>query len=653
MAAASVVLAGVTLSGDTTVAHPREPKASGVGRLAPLPNAKGIDGRVPNVRSLTVVAFTGVDCPVAKKLGPTLARLEDEYRSQGVEFIFVNPTEAETVEQMRADVARLNYDGVYVRDASQQWVAALGAKTTTEVFLIDANRTILYRGAIDDQYGISSALPEPRNRYLADALDAAIAGKPIPVAATWAPGCVLEAPVPAKPVAATYHNRISRIIQQSCLPCHSEGGVAPFRLDRYGDVKSRAPMIQYAIQQGIMPPWGAKPEPEGLSKWRNDRTVPQADKDALAEWIAAGMPEGNAKDAPAPLPKPESEWVIGKPDAVYQIPRAIEVPAQGVMDYINLEVPTDLTEDKWVEAMEVRPTARSVVHHVLIFVLPPGERRGDDIGAEINGFFAAWVPGTSAIQYPQGFAKPIPKGSRLWFQIHYTPNGEATRDQVSLGLRFARGEVRHEVRTMGIVNPVLRIPPGAKDHRVTGLVTAPSEVRLLSLIPHMHLRGKAAKYEAVTASGERETLLEVPRYDFNWQIAYEYRDPKVLPQGSRIEYTAWYDNSDANPNNPDPNATVRWGQQTTDEMHLGYVEYYIPSAKPGEPAPGLRRNFPMPDRAERNNAVMMAFDRIDANKDGFVDAAEAGDLWRVIQRADTNGDGKISRQEAQALRLGG
>jgi len=212
---------------------------------------------------------------------------------------------------------------------------------------------------------------------------------------------------------------------------------------------------------------------------------------------------------------------------------------------------------------------------VLIFVQEKGQRRPREDG-ERGGFFAAYVPGNNSIVYPEGFAKPLPAGSRLLFQIHYTPNGAATRDQIRIGLLFARESPRYIVRTSGIADHRLSIPPGADNHAESGTIPVPRDVKLLAFMPHMHVRGKAFRYEAIFPNGDTRTLLEVPRYDFNWQLAYRYAEPSALPAGSKVRAIGWFDNSDKNPANPDPTKTVRWGPQTSDEMLLGYVEYYFP-----------------------------------------------------------------------------
>ena len=461
-----------------------------------------------------------------------------------------------------------------------------GALSTTDAFVLDARRTLVYRGAIDDQYGLGYSLDAPRQRYLADALAATLAGRAPAIAATQAPGCLLDL-AEAQPAARgdlTYHNRVSRLLQSNCIECHRAGGVAPFALETHEQVSAKAGMIRKMVDRGLMPPWFAAPPAKGAhTPWVNDRSLAERDKADLLAWLDAGKPAGNPKDAPLARQWP-GEWKIGTPDAVVQIPTPIEVKATGAMPYQNVTVETDLGEDKWVRGFEVQPTAREVVHHVLIFVRErdgavPGKRR---MGAEdeaSGGFFAAYVPGNNHIIYPDGYAKPLPAGARIKFQIHYTPNGTATRDQVRIGLLFAKQAPEHVVHVAGIADVLLNIPPGATDHPETGSIPVPREVKLLAFMPHMHVRGKAFRYEVVLPDGTTRTLLDVPRYDFNWQLGYRYAEPPTIPAGSKIRATGWFDNSANNPANPDPNKTVRWGPQTYDEMMLGYVEYYVPGER--------------------------------------------------------------------------
>ncbi len=637
-------------------AAPKSLTNSQIGRSIPRLSGIALSGKsvsapIPGAAA-TVIALSSTTCPLCQKYGPTLAALEDTYAKKGVKFVFVNPSTAESAGEMNQLVNRLKLNGPYLHDPKSAWVNVLGAKTTTETFVLDQNGKLVYRGAVDDQYAIGAALERPKNRYLANALDAVLAGKPVKVRVTSATGCLLNgAPTETAMAVPTYHGNIQHIVQKSCMPCHRPDGVAPFSLDGYEAVKSRAKMLQFVIHDGIMPPWFAA---KGSGPWRNDGALPDADKAALDKWIAGGMPKGDAKAAP-PAVKYVSGWTIGKPDAVFQLPEPVAVKGSGVMPYANINVPTNFTTDKWVEKIEVVPGNRRAVHHVLVFARPPRsanesrlERIADaDAREELSGFFGIYVPGNSALNYPKGLAKRIPKGSVLRFQIHYTPYGTATTDQTKIGFVFAKEPPKHEVHTASLANLRFAIPPRADNHPVEAQIRVPVDVQILSYLPHMHLRAKAAKYE-LTAGGKTTTLLDVPRYDFNWQLNYVLQSPLSVKTGDTIKFTAWYDNSEKNPANPDPSKTVRWGSQTFDEMHLGYVEYIIPDEKPGEGTGGIGRGAGPRGRGA-GSQIEATFKRLDRNSDGLLTQEEAGVLWNRIQVGDSNGDGKVSLEEVRKL----
>jgi len=635
------------------VAIPASLPANGIGKLVQDLGGVDLSGykvTVPwNGAKATIIALSSTTCPLCQKYGPTLAALEDSYSKKGVKFVFVNPSTTESAGEMSQLIKQLGLNGPYVHDPKGTWTQKLGAKTTTETFVLDKNGKLLYRGAVDDQYAIGAALPKPKNRYLANALDAVLAGKPVKVSATSAPGCLLNGEsVAMNEAIPTFHGKIQHIVQRSCMPCHRPGGVAPFSLDGYEAVKSRAKMLEFVVDEGIMPPWFAK---QG-GPWRNDMSLPDADKAALKAWIAGGTPKGDPKDAPVPNSY-VSGWTIGKPDATFQLPEPVTIKESGVMPYANINVPTNFTEDKWVEKIEVLPGDKRAVHHILVFVRTAEsanqgrlQRVADpDAREELGGFFGIYVPGNSALTYPKGLAKRIPKGAVLRFQIHYTPYGKASTDQSKIGFVFAKEPPKSEVHTASVANLRFAIPPGDPNYQVDAQLRVPTDVQLLSFLPHMHVRAKAAKYE-LTAGGKTTALLDVPRYDFNWQLNYVLQFPISVKAGDTLKFTAWYDNSDKNPANPDPTKTVRWGSQTFDEMHLGYIEYITPGEKPGEGGAGLRRR---PGGARTGAGVEATFKRLDRNSDGFLTKEEASALWNRIKVGDTNRDGKVSLEEVKRL----
>jgi mono/diheme cytochrome c family protein len=395
----------------------------------------------------------------------------------------------------------------------------------------------------------------------------------VAVPATSAEGCLVAPPPDATPATGpvTYHARISRLVQQNCQTCHRTGGVAPFALERYEEVRAYAPMIRFVVESGRMPPWFAHPEG---GTGANDRSLSERDRRDLFAWIDAGMPEGNPRAAPLALRWAEG-WNIGEPDAVIPILEPFDIPAEGVVEYQYMYVKTDFPEDRWVQALEIRPTAPQVTHHVLVFVeAPDAERRQGGIA----GFFAGYAPGNNGVIFPKGMAKRLPAGAWLKFQLHYTTNGVAATDRSALALIFADEPPEREVRTRSAYDHEFVIPPGAPRHEVAGEHSFRDDGYILELFPHMHNRGAAFRYELVHEDGRVEHLLEVPRYDFNWQLAYKPDRPIFAPAGSSLRAIGWFDNSAANPANPDPAAEVRFGEQTWEEMMIGYFDW-VPAAR--------------------------------------------------------------------------
>ncbi|MGL6072780.1 MAG: redoxin family protein [Fimbriiglobus sp.] len=573
---------------------PIAPQQAGVGRRVPSFSAKDIVDKTHTLEALfkdhkaVVLAFTSATCPISQKYLPTLAKLEKEFTAKGVRFVYINPISTDPAKAIRDQIEAHGLRGVYIHDAEEALAKLLNANSTGDVFVLDAKQTVIYRGAVDDQYGLGYQLDQAKRSYLHDALSAHLARQAIRVSATTAPGCELALEKGKTSESKfTYHEHISRLMQQSCVECHRAGGVGPFTLTSYADVVARKGMIRKVVDNGTMPPWFTKATPGHFS---NDRSLTDSDKTMLLTWLKASAPEGDASLAPLPRNFPK-DWAIGTPDSVVSLPKPIKIAATGTMPYQNVVVEVKNSEEHWVSALEIRPTNAAVVHHVLVFVASEGEAalpnatprgvlgRLREQADERKGSFAAYVPGNSYQIFPQGFAKKLPKNAKLRFQIHYTPNGQATEDQLKLGLKYAKSTPDHELKVTALFNPRISIPPGAERHEETAMLKVPQDAMLTAFTPHMHVRGAACKYELTTPQGEKTVLLDIPHYDFNWQLKYELASPIKVPQGSTLRFTAWYDNSDKNPANPDPKVTVKWGPQTTEEMMLGYLEYYLISAK--------------------------------------------------------------------------
>lgn len=605
----------------------------------------GRAGRLSDYRksNALVIAFTGVGCPLTKKFAPELAAIEDSLAKQGVSFIYVNPTESDDPQEQLAMARSQGFDGPVIHDVKGDFGRALGAMTTTDVFVLDKARTLVYRGAVSDQYGIGFNRDSANVSYLKDAVRAVLRNERPKIQATWAPGCALDFEESKLTVAKlTYHNRISRIVQANCLECHRRGGVAPFSLASYKDVVGNSAMIRSVVGDGLMPPWFAAPIEGEPHAWANDRSLSTADKRDLIAWLKSGKPAGDPADAPLLRGFP-SEWNIGEPDFIVSLPRKVRIKATGQMPYVNLMVKTEFKEDRWVTATEIRPTFAEVVHHVLVFVLKPGETR-KDLNREDRGFLAAYVPGNTYRIWGDGMAKHLPAGATLHFQVHYTPNGQSVQDQTALGLNFAKERPKNVVRIASLSNHKLSIPPRDPNYSARQRLYVPNDVELMSFLPHMHLRGKAFRYDVIDPDGERSTLLDVPEYDFNWQLQYRYTKPRLIKGGSTLEAIAWYDNSSDNPANPNPNQTVKWGDQTDEEMLVGYVEYYVPGA-------GVAGTTSKTTGSKKTNSdagdgrLAQRFRSVDRNDDGILTRSELPDRPFFIA-LDEDNDGKISLAEA-------
>jgi hypothetical protein len=369
----------------------------------------------------------------------------------------------------------------------------------------------------------------------------------------------------------TFTKDVAPIFYNRCAECHRPGEIAPMSLLTYNDARPWAKAIKQKVVDRSMPPWLASGE---SSHFKNDRRMTQKEIDTITAWVDAGAPKGEDKFLPAP-PKFEQGWSIGKPDAIISLDQEVAVPADGVVPYKYLTIQTNFTEDKWVQAAEIRPGNRRVVHHIIVFVQEPGakiELSGE--GRSGRGFkLCGFAPGEQPKVFPPGTAKLIKKGSKLTFQLHYTPNGEATTDRSYVGLIFAKTPVRKVALTGTATNASFVIPPGDGNFEVRSSWTAKDDVRIIDLMPHMHVRGKDFTYTAVYPDGRSEVVLQVARYDFNWQLLYQFKEPLFLPKGSKLDCVAHFDNSTKNKYNPDPTKEVRWGDQTWEEMMIGWFDY--------------------------------------------------------------------------------
>lgn len=523
-------------------------------------------------RRAVAVIFLGTECPLAKQYGSKLADLSRRYKSKGVEFVGIDANQQDSLAAIN-HFARTNHvEFPILKDPANQVADKFDASRTPEAFVLDASGTIRYRGKIDDQFGVGYARAAATKHFLADALDDLLAGKPVRTVTVAAVGCRIgRVNRHAEKGKVTYSNQIARIVQSRCVECHRAGQIAPFSLSSYKDVSAWAENMLEVINNDRMPPWNANPK---YGEFSNDCRMPVAEKQLIAEWIENGCPEGDRSQLPPPVQFAEG-WRIPKPDLIVKMPKAFKIPATGVVDYQYFIVDPGLKHDVWVKAAEGKPGNRSVVHHMVLSYMPPGQKEPDPTDPLLKAV-ASSGPGIPALITPDGFARHIPAGSKLVFQMHYTPNGTEQTDQSEAGLVFADpATVKKEMQIGAAINFRLIIPPGFNDVLCTAEDQFEKDTLLYALIPHMHLRGKDFRFIAIYPDGKKEILLDVPKYDFNWQNIFQLSKPRLMPKGSVLRCVAHFDNSENNLVNPDPRQLVHFGEQTFDEMMVGMYYYAL------------------------------------------------------------------------------
>jgi hypothetical protein len=400
--------------------------------------------------------------------------------------------------------------------------------------------------------------------------------------------------VPVKPV--TFSKDVAPILYKNCVGCHRPGEVAPFSLLSYKEARPWVKSIREKVTTRIMPPWHAD---AASGPFRNDRRLSEKEVATIAAWVDGGAKEGDPKDLPA-QPEFYAGWNIGKPDAVFSIPVEYDVPADGVVEYQYFTVPTNFKQDMWLQAAEIKFGERSVVHHAIVFVhdpkkgpafpaglrgrtdqMPPQPRNPETarMQTKLGTLLHGSAPGEQAAIYAPGHARLIPAGAELIFQLHYTPNGKAAKDRTSIGIKFAPEAPEYEERTVGVMNGRFAIPAGEANYRVDSSATFTEDAEITALFPHMHLRGKSFQYRLIYPDGRSQVVLDVPRYDFNWQSGYQFATPLKAPKGTRMECVAYFDNSTGNKWNPDATRTIYWGDQTWEEMMIGWTTYSVKKAK--------------------------------------------------------------------------
>ena len=554
------------------------------------------------------------------------AKTAQALAASDVRVFLLNPS----LEDNRAAIAELMtasaIEAPVLQDETQLIAEALNMTTAGEVLLIDPSTwQIRYRG---DAASAGKALAAMRE------------GGAMPPAQAVA-GCEIAFPHADKTAHAqiSYADTIAPLLQEKCVVCHTEGGLGPWAMTDYNMIRGFAPMIREVVRTKRMPPWHADPH---VGVWKNDISLTNEQTQALVHWVEAGAPRGDGPDPLLAANVKAVAWQLGEPDMIIDIP-AYEVPASGVVDYQFPTVENPLDEGVWIRAAAAIPGDREVVHHILAGTIDADaseERRDSGV---FDNYLIGYAPGNESHEFPEGTGVYVPPGGSFLFQMHYTPVGRVAVDASKLGLYFHDKKPGNFYRQQVVVDPTIRIPPNEARHAETAYYQFDKPVMLHDLIPHSHYRGVASRFELIKPDGSRETVLNVPNYDFNWQRTYEFVEPRRLEPGTKLVHTTWYDNSAANKRNPDPEREVPWGLQSWDEMLYGGFSYTYVDETTESPI-----HDPLWERATQTVGVF------DDNFDGKLSWREMPKelkkrLVQGFKAVDKNGDGGLDIEEWHAL----
>lgn len=581
----SCVLAAAALF--PLIAHSSEPKpvpnftlADAAGKPRALLDLKG--------KKAVVAVFLSFECPVSNSYSTELAELYAKYSPKDVAFVGFNSSDDVDAAAVAKHAAEHKLPFSVLKDVGHKAADAFHAELAPEVFVLDASLVVQYRGRIDNAWSARLKKNATTTRHeLRDALDAVLAGKPVAEPVTKAVGCPIPRERAASTTAAvTYHRNVEPILQRHCQQCHRPGEVGPFSLMTYQQAVTWAADVKEYTQSGKMPPW----KPVAGPAFHNERKLTTAELTALAAWADGGTPEGDPKQAPPPR-KFVDGWQLGTPDLVLTVPEVMTVGASGKDLFRCFVLPTNLSEDKYVTAVEVRPGNNKVVHHTLNFIDRTGQGRKMEkeeqdrakdakeqdrgpgysvamgVGFLPQGTLGGWAPGQLARVLPDGTGYPLPKGCDVVVQVHYHRTGKVEKDQTQIGLYFAKKPVDKAFKSLVIRGNFILIPPNEAHFRVHGGIEVQQDCRLYSVMPHMHKLGREIAVTLTPPDGKPTTLVAIEDWDYNWQETYFLKQPIDVKAGTKLEVEAFYDNSADNPESPSKGRLpVFFGEQTTNEM---------------------------------------------------------------------------------------
>lgn len=592
-------------------------------------------------KSAVVIMIQGNGCPIVRNALTDFKTLRDTYADQGVHFMMLNANLQDQRSTILAEAEKFGIDMPILHDETQLIGESLNLVRTAEVLVINPKTwQITYRGPINDRQVYERQKAEASKHFAADAIASVLANQPVAVASRDTMGCLINfAQRNVDHAQISYTETIAPILQEKCVICHTEGGLGPWAMSSYEMVRGFSPMMREVIRTKRMPPWHADPH---IGTWKNDKSLSVEQAQTLVHWIEAGAPRGDGEDPLQGLSVAQAEWPLGEPDLILEMPE-YTIPASGVVDYKFPRLANPLEQAVWVKAATVIPGNREVVHHILAGSIDATTAQAKRNSGVFDNYLIGYAPGNETNIFPQDTGVYIAPGGEYTFQLHYTPIGREVVDASRIGLYFHDKQPGNFYRQSVVIDPTIEIPANEARHAEVAYYEFDKPALLHDLVPHSHYRGVASKFELMGPDGSRETVLSVPNYDFNWQRTYTFMEPKRIEPGSRLVHTTWYDNSAANPGNPDPSRTVPWGLQSWDEMLYGAFSYTLVDET---------SEAPVLDKALADTTQMVGF--LDKDMDGKLSWQELPGrikkrLIQGFKMVDSNADGGLDIQELYSM----
>lgn len=591
-----------------------------------------------------VVMTQGNGCPIVRNAVPAYRQVRDNYQEQGVKFFLLNSNLQDNKTTIAKEVADFGFDIPVLVDENQLVGESLNVTRTAEVFVIDPkSRKIVYHGPVDDRLTYQNQKAKAEFSYLSDALDAVIAGETVKISQVDAPGCIVNFPErdnKERHTNISYHDTIAPILEERCVECHQVGGIGPWAMTSYDMIKGFSPMIREVIRTDRMPPWHSDPN---IGSFLHDRSLTSKEIKTLVHWIEAGSPRGEGYDPLADPRESLPDWPLGVPDLILTVP-SFDVPATGVVDYQRPYVVNPLEEGKWLRASTVKVGSRESVHHVLTGYLKEIPKSGQSNEVRWGASVGGYAVGAESMIAREGLGTYIPAGGAIGLQMHYTPFGREVTDTTQIGLYFYDKRPPRMLRNSVIMDFSIEIPPEKANHAETAYLEFPKDAELFYAFPHAHYRGQSSTLAIRYPDGREEMILSLPKYDFNWQRAYEFKDPIKVPAGAKLIARYTYDNSTQNAANPDPSKKIVWGDQSFEEMLYTAISYRWTDETSAD------QKGEYQDLLNAGRLFGMLDDNIDESIQKDEVRGRAGRrLAGNFDRLDRNGDGALSWQEYSAI----